>query len=128
MKDLKEIHEMPNDKFDMDLATEAEKTRCIKLYGLLASLMRGRALQLVKALEDSIGHDAWRSLNKALKQTSIARGLALLGAATTWPAFSITVTLHYNLNCQLLKLEEVFDETVKAGATTQQELKSAFLE
>ena len=51
MKDLKEIHEKPNDKFDMDLATEAEKTRCIKLYGLLASLMRGRALQLVKAVK-----------------------------------------------------------------------------
>ena len=28
MKDLK-----PNNKFDMDLATEAEKARCIKLYG-----------------------------------------------------------------------------------------------
>ena len=50
VKDSKEIHEKPNDKFDMDLATEAEKTRRIKLYGLLASLMRGRALQLVKAV------------------------------------------------------------------------------
>ena len=47
-------HEKPNGKFDMDSATEAEKTRRIKLYGgLLASLMRGRALQLVKAVEDS---------------------------------------------------------------------------
>ena len=64
MKDLKEIHEKPNDKFDMDLATEAEKTRRIKLYGLLASLMRGRAPQLVKAVEDSNGFDACRSLNK----------------------------------------------------------------
>ena len=27
MKDLKEIHEKPDDKFDVDLATEAEKTR-----------------------------------------------------------------------------------------------------
>ena len=64
MKDLKEVHEKPNDKFDMDLATEAEKARCIKPYGLLASLMRGRALQLA---EDSNGFDAWRSLNRALK-------------------------------------------------------------
>ena len=44
MKNLKESHEKPNDKFDMDLATEAEKTRRVKLYGLLASLTRGRAL------------------------------------------------------------------------------------
>ena len=47
VKDLKEIYD---DKFDLDLATEAGKTRRIKLYGLLASLMRGRALQLVKAV------------------------------------------------------------------------------
>ena len=53
MEDLKGSHDKPNEKFDMDLATTEEKTRCIKLYGLLASLMRGRALQLVKAVEDS---------------------------------------------------------------------------
>ena len=58
MKDLKETHEKPDDKFDMDLATEAEKTRCIKLYGLLASLIRGRALQLVKDVDDANGFDA----------------------------------------------------------------------
>ena len=48
MKGLKEICDKPNESFDMDLATTEEKTWCIKLYGLLASLMRGRALQLVK--------------------------------------------------------------------------------
>ena len=85
MRELKETHEKPNQKFDMDLATTEEKTRRIKLYGLLASLMRGRALQLV----NSNGFAALRSLNIALKPTSKARGLALLGAATTWPAFSV---------------------------------------
>ena len=42
MKDLKEIRDKPNESFDMDLATTEEKTRRIKLYGLSASLMRGR--------------------------------------------------------------------------------------
>ena len=106
----------------MDLATTTEKARCIKLYGLLASLMRGRALQLVKAVEDSNGFDAWGSLSKALKPTSKARGLVLLGAATTWPAFAMNSALQP----QLLKLE-VFDETVRAGTTSQEELKSAIL-
>ena len=123
MQDLKEIHEKPHDKFDIDLATEAAKTRCIKQYGLLVSSMRGRALQLVKAVEYSIGFGAWRSLNKALEPTSKARGLALLGAATTWPAFSMNSALQP----QLLKLEEVFDETVKAGTAIEEELKSAIL-
>ena len=65
MKDLKEVYDTPNEKCDMDLATETkENTKCIKLYGLLASLMGGRALQLVKAVENSNGIDAWRSFKK----------------------------------------------------------------
>ena len=84
MKGLKEIHDKPSEKFDVDLAADGEKTRCIKLYGLLASLMRGRALQLVKAVEDSDGFDACRSLNKTLKRTS---------KATTWQAFSMNSAL-----------------------------------
>ena len=122
MKDLKETQEKPSEKFDIDLATGEEKTRCIKLYGLLASLIRGRALHLVKAVEDSNEFDAWRNLIKALKPTSKARGLALLGAATTWPAFSMNSALQP----QLLKLEEVFGR-LKARTTIQEELKSAIL-
>ena len=50
-------------------------------------------------------------------------GLAPLGAATAWPAFSMNSALQP----QLLKLEEGFDETVKAGTTIQEGLKSAIL-
>ena len=42
MNDLKETHAKPNDKFDMDLATTEEKTRCIKLLGLLALILDER--------------------------------------------------------------------------------------
>ena len=76
----------------MDVATEAEKNLCIKLFGLLASLLRGRAPQLVKAVEDSNGFDAWRSLSQALKPTSKARGLALLGS-------SHSVAIIFNEQC-----------------------------
>ena len=123
VKDLKEIREKPTESFDWDLATSEEKIRSIKLYGLLASLMRGRALQLMKAVGDTHGFDAWRSLSKALKPTSKARGLAFLGAATAWPACSMNSALQP----QLVKLEVVFDETVKAGKTIQEELESAAL-
>ena len=75
--------------------------------------MRGGALLLVTAVEDSTGFDAWRSWNKDWKPASKARGLALLEAATTWPAFSMNTALQP----LLLKLEEVFGETVKAGTT-----------
>ena len=46
MKDLKEIHDKPNESFDMDLATTGEKTRCIKLYGFLASLRGGQGIAI----------------------------------------------------------------------------------
>ena len=106
----------------LGLADDAEKTGCIKLYGLLASLMRGRALQLMKAVEDPNGFYDWKALNKALKPTSMARGLARLGAATTWPAFSMNSALQP----QLLP-DEVFDETVKSGITIQVDLKPVIL-
>ena len=32
-RDLKEIHEKPSDKFDMELADDAERTRRIKPHG-----------------------------------------------------------------------------------------------
>ena len=74
MKDLKETHDKPNESFDMDLATAEEKTRWrTKPHAPLASPTRGTALQLVKAVEDSNGFDAWRSLNRALRPTSKAR-------------------------------------------------------
>ena len=53
IKDLKEARYKPNESFDWGLATAEAKTRCIKLYGLSA--------ELVKAVEDSNGLDAWRS-------------------------------------------------------------------
>ena len=59
-------------------------------------------------------------MNKTLKPTLKGKRLSAFG---TWPAFS----LNSALQPQLLKLEAVFDETVKAGTTIQEELKSAIL-
>ena len=42
MKDLKQIRDKPNEKFDMDLATDSEKARCIRLFGLLYSFIDER--------------------------------------------------------------------------------------
>ena len=83
MKDLQENPEKPNGKFDMDMATEAKKARCIKLYGLLAPLMTGGALQLMKAVGGSNGFGVG---TKKVKPASKARGMALLRATTTCPA------------------------------------------
>ena len=99
--------QMGNLTWTWRLMQRRQKTRCIKLYSC------GRPN----------GFDAWRSLSKALKPTSKARDLALLRAVATWPAFSMNSALQP----QLLKSEDVFDETVKAGTKIQEELKSAIL-
>ena len=78
---------------------------------------------MVKAVGDSNGFDASRGLSRALKPTSKARGLALFGAANTWPVCSMNSALQP----QLLKLEEVFEETVKSWTAVQEELPSAVL-
>lgn len=78
---------------------------------------------MIKAVDSSNGSEAWRQPNKPLKPTGKARSLALLCAATTWPAFNIGQVLQP----QLLKLEEVFEETVKAGSQVPEEPKAAIL-
>ena len=60
MRDLKEIHEAANEKFGNYRGEDQVHQAC----GLLAFFIRGRALQLVKGVENSNGLDAWRSLNK----------------------------------------------------------------
>ena len=63
----------------------------------------------MKAVEDSNEFDAWRSKEESFE---------------TWNSWEQPL---HALQPQLLKLEEVFDETVKPGTTIQEELKSAIL-
>ena len=55
--------------------------------------------------------------------SSNTRGLALLTAATSWPAFQMGVPLQP----QLLKLEEVFEESRRSGMEIQDTMKAAIL-
>ena len=49
--------------------------------------------------------------------------LALLTAATSWPAFNMSLPLQP----QILKLEEIFEESRKAGTEIQDAVKAAIL-
>ena len=82
------------------------------LWSLTSLMMKGRALQLVKAvMEGSNEFDAWRNWNEASRPTPKVKGLALLEAVTTWPA----LLMNSALQPQFLKLEEALDEIVKSG-------------
>ena len=120
-KDLNDLEDDPSKAMDMSSASDDVRTRGTRLYGLLAGLVKNRALQIVKAVSAGDGYEAYRQLLLALKPTSKARGLALIGAATSWGQFN----MQQALQPQLLKLEEVFEEARRAGTALQEELKVA---
>ena len=107
----------------MGTASAETRHRSTKLYSLLASLVRNRALSVVRATPNSDGYEALRQLILNLKPNTQARGLALLSAITSYPSFN----MQKPLLSQLIKLEEMFEETRKSGTPVQEELKVAIL-
>ena len=99
---------------------EQEAHACMVCWQVL---VKNRALQIVKAVTAGDGYEAYRQLLLALQPTSKARGLALIGAATSWGQFN----MQQALQPQLLKLEEVFEEARRAGTAVQEELKVAIV-
>ena len=104
-------------------ASADASNRSTKLYGLFASLVRGKALGLVKSVNGSDGYEALRQMCLALRPNSHTRGLALLSAATSWPAAQMNAPLQP----QMLKLEEVCEDTRRAGTDMQDAVKAAIL-
>lgn len=102
-------------------ANAATRERSNKLYGLLAGLLKGRALQTLRAVGNSNGYEAWRQLLLTLRPTNKNRGLALLSAVMGWPSFQMGQAIQP----QLLKLEDAFEEARRASVTLQDEIKVA---
>ncbi len=122
-KELDDLASNPNNPMDLSTASSSTRERATKLYGLLAGLLRGRALQTLKSVPNSDGYEAWRQLLLTLRPTSKNRGLALMSAIMGWPGFQ----LNQAVQPQLLKLEDAFEEARRASVTIQDEMKIAVL-
>lgn len=120
-EELRKLFDEPSKGMDMQSASADTRTRSTKLYGLLTSLVRGKALSLVKSVSGSDGYEALRQM--ILSPNTYTRGLALLTAATSWPPFHISMPLQP----QILKLEEVFEESRRSGTEIQDAVKAAIL-
>ena len=120
-KDLEDLAESPETPMSMSTANAATRERSNKLYGLLAGLLKGRALQTLRAVSGSDGYEAWRQLLLTLRPTNKNRGLALLSAVMGWPSFQMGQAIQP----QLLKLEDAFEEARRASVTLQDEIKVA---
>lgn len=122
-RELKMIMEDPSTALDMSTAGAESRQRSSKLYGLLASLVRNKALNIVRSVDVGDGYEALRQMTLALRPTSNNRGLALLSALTSWTPFQ----MNQPLQPQLLRLEEVMEEARRAGSTVPDQLKQAVL-
>ena len=104
--EIQSIMDDPTKGLDMSTASAETRQRGAKLYGLLASLCRNRSLHVVRSVKQADGFEALRQLTLTLRPSNNNRGLALMGALTNWPAFSMSQMLQP----QLLKLEEALEE------------------
>ena len=120
-KELADLEAEPGKPMDMATASASTRERSTKLYGLLAGLMKGRALQTVKSVANADGYEAWRQLLVSLRPSTRGRGLALMSAIMAWPEFSMKTALQP----QLLRLEDSFMEAERAGVKVQDEVKVA---
>ena len=93
-EEVKKLFDDPSKGFDMSSASVETRTRSTKLYGLLASLVRGKSLvNTIKSVGNSDGYEALRQMILSLRPNNNNRGLAPLTAATSWPAFNMGLPL-----------------------------------
>ena len=120
---LRSLTDDPSKPLEMSTASADTRQRSAKLSGVLASLVRNRALNIVRSCTSGDGFEAMRQLILSLRPDTQSRGLALLTSVTAWPSFQMSKPLQ----SQLLKLEEVFEHTCRASTTLADDLKIATL-
>ena len=121
--DIENIRKNVETFVDMSVMHEDEKKRCSFLYGLLASLLRGRPLQVVKQVEKANGFESLRQLVVACEPASRNRSMGLLSCILSWPSFSSKSTYL----AQILKFETAVNEFEKTGEKVSDSIKSAVL-
>ena len=107
----------------MSTLTAEQHRRGTFLYGLLASLLKGRPLMMLKGIERGNGFEAVRQLFKTCQPSSRNRALGLLHLLMKWPEFDMKVAMLP----QILKLEDSFREYERIGGALSGELKFAIL-
>ena len=103
--------------------SDSEKQRNTFLYSLLSSLVRQRALLVVRQTTGNNGLEAYRTLIQQNEPISKNRSMGLLNVIMNWPTFSGKLSLMQNV----LKLEHAYAEYEKFGNRLNDDLKTAIL-
>ena len=75
---MKMVEDNLGGDFAFEDMTDATRAMVVRLYGVLASYLRGRPLKLVRHMQDENGFEAWQRLLKEKQPATRARALALL--------------------------------------------------
>eukprot|EP00435_Cladocopium_sp_Y103_P066418 s792_g28.t1 len=103
--------------------SDQERQRNHFLYGLLSSLLRQRALLVVKQVTGNNGLEVFRLLVQQNEPASKNRSMSLLSVIMSWPSFTAKASLMQ----QLLKLEHAYSEYERLGTKLNDDLKTAVL-
>eukprot|EP00438_Fugacium_kawagutii_P013012 Skav219672 [mRNA] locus=scaffold3149:113084:120619:+ [translate_table: standard] len=122
-------HDVDNIKNNLDTEIvmvnllDDDKKRSLFLYSLLASLLKGRLLSILKGVPQNNGYEALRQLLLNCQPSSRNRSLGLLNAVMAWPSFN----MKHPLLGQILKLEQAFQEYARIASAISEEIRFAVL-
>eukprot|EP00435_Cladocopium_sp_Y103_P032397 s251_g8.t1 len=103
--------------------SDQESQRNNFFYSLLSSLVRQRALMVVKQVSNSNGLEAYRVLIQQNEPLSKNRSMGLLNIIMNWPQFSGKMSFMQHI----LILEHAYAEYEKRGQKLNDDLKTAVL-
>lgn len=87
--ELRQLFDDPTKPLDIENGSAETRQRSSKLYSLLASLARNKALTVVKSVTIHDRFETLRQMILALRPNSNNRGLALLSATTSWHSAAV---------------------------------------
>ena len=121
--DVQQVRNHLNATVDPIDFSDQERQRNSFFYSLLSSLVRQRALMVVKQVPNQNGLEAYRLLIQQNEPLSKNRSMGLLNIIMNWPQFSGKSSFMQHI----LKLEHAYAEYEKLGQKLNDDLKTAVL-
>ena len=123
VSDIVDLRKNPTHVVDETEQSSEEQRRSIFMYGLMAALLKGRPLLMLKAVKNFNGYEGYRQLVLSNEPKSQNRSMSLLNVIMTWPQFSPKTSMI----SQVMKLESAFQEYEKLGDVLPETIRSAVL-
>ena len=123
VSDMVDLRKNPTAVVDDSVQSSEEQKRSIFMYGLMAALLKGRPLLMLKAVKNFNGYEGYRQLVLSNEPKSQNRSMSLLNVIVTWPQFSPKTSMI----SQVMKLESAFMEYEKLGDPLPETIRAAVL-